>query len=62
MASANREVSNRQEVRSDKQSWEERFEISRYASDHGIAAARSYVSIIDTLIVNSFVDELYYEN
>ena len=30
---------------------EERFEIGRYASDHGIAAAHSYVSILDTVIV-----------
>ena len=34
-----------------------------YVSDDGIAAARSYVSILDTMIVKIFfVDELNYEN
>ena len=33
---------------------EEHFEIGRYANDHGIAAARSYVSILDILIVKHF--------
>ena len=38
------------------------FQISRYASDHDIAAARSNVSILDTLIViKIFVNELYYK-
>ena len=34
-----------------------------YVSDDGIAAARSYVSILDTMIVKKkFVDEINYEN
>ena len=37
--------------------------LCRYVSDDGIAAARSYVSILDKMIVKFFfVDELNYEN
>ena len=37
--------------------------LCRYVSDDGIAAARSYVSILDTMIAKKFfVDELNYEN
>ena len=37
--------------------------LSRYVSDDGIEAARSYVSILHTMIVTKiFVDKLNYEN
>ena len=37
--------------------------LCRYVSDDGTAAARSYVSILDTIIVKEvFFDELNYEN
>ena len=53
-------VSGREEARA-VQEIQPRSTLCRYVSGDGIAATRSYVSILDTMIVNFFI-VLYYGN